>query len=456
MANPAERSNPISRHGAGVSRALEATDATTLRGASVDLVASSSELDLIVLEGVDVGARYVLAASHPSPYLVGQSATCDFRVQDRSISRRHAAIDASSWPVRVRDLGSTNGTFVNGVAIVEAHLVGGETIRLGDTTLLTERRAASPHSHRPERARFGRTLGRSAAMVRIYALCDLLAASAEPVLIEGEPGTGKELLAESLHESGPRASAPFVVIDCALGARDLSRRQRETGDAFEALIAQAGNGTLLFDEIGELDAPLQRALARVLTSSPSALSSPLDPRILVASRTDLDSLVQRGRFREDLYARISAARIELPPLRARQGDVAYLARHFWEDGGGEESAFPADTIARAEAQAWAGNVRELRELVSRLLVPGGESGLVARSPDAGSDDARKLTAVVEAVLDADVSYAEARRRLLVEFEQRYVARMLVAHNGNVTRAAAASGLARRNFQLIRARRRDEA
>jgi two-component system response regulator HydG len=437
----------VSTASAALLRKLAAGDATTLHAARVDLAETARELELVVTDGPDRGARCYLSPSHPSPRLLGQSVTCDLRLTDRSISRRHAAVDASSWPVRVRDLGSTNGTFVNGVAIVEAHLTGGETLRLGDTTLRAEPCAASAARRRVklvERGSFGRTLGKSAAMRRLYPLCDRLAANGESVLIEGEPGAGKELLAESLHETGSRATAPFVVVDCALGASELARRQRDSGDAFERLITQAGSGTLLFDELGELDAPLQRALARALGTSAGAA------RVLVTTRKNLDWLVQHGRFREDLYARVSAARVELPPLRARQGDVAYLARHFWVEGGGDDATFPDDAIARAETQPWQGNVRELRELVSKLLVP----SAAARSPDA-SDEATELAAVVEELLQADVSYSGARRRLLVEFEQRYVERMLVAHNGNITRAAAASGLARRNFQLIRARRREE-
>ena len=452
MTDTLERTNSQRSDGAPQGRfmrRLVMVNATTMPAERFDLAAASRELELVVTEGPDAGARFVLSPSHPSPLLVGQSATCDFRLGDRSISRRHAAIDASSWPVRVRDLGSTNGTFVNGAAIVEALLVGGETLRFGDTTLVAEPRAAAARAKLPERSRFGRVLGDSAAMRRLYPLCDRLAASAESVLIEGEPGTGKELLAESLHEEGPRAAAPFVVIDCALGAGDLARRQRERGGAFEQLVAQAANGTLLLDEPGELDAPLQRALARALASSPGTA------RILVATRKNLDLLVQLGRFREDLYALVSAARIELPPLRARQGDVSHLAHQFWIESGGQEGAFPADAIARAETQTWPGNVRELRELVSKLLVPGADAG-VAPPGNKGSaiDRSAELSAVVDELLQEDVSYSGARRRLLVEFEQRYVERMLVAHKGNITRAAAASGLARRNFQLIRARRRD--
>jgi transcriptional regulator of acetoin/glycerol metabolism len=426
------------------------SDAKTARAERFDAFAEASrELELVVLRGPDRGARCPLSASHPAPLLIGQSATCDFRLTDRSISRRHAAIDASEWPVRVRDLGSTNGTFVNGVAIVEARLSGGETLCVGDTTIVANLRAPAPRARLVDWISFGRTLGKSAVMRRLYPQCERIAASAASTLIEGEPGTGKELLAESIHEQGPRAAAPFVVIDCALGAGELARRQRDRGDAFERLVAQAGSGTLLLDEPGELDAPLQRSLARALTAGPRTA------RILVTTRKDLDSLVQHGRFREDLYTLLSNARLELPPLRARRGDVPHLAYHFWLEGGGDGNAFPSDVIARAETQPWPGNVRELRELVTTLIVPGTADGLEASSFGArASDRSAELAAVIEEILCSDVSYAGARRRLLVEFEQRYVERMLLEHNGNITRAAAASGLARRNFQLIRARRRD--
>jgi DNA-binding NtrC family response regulator len=416
-------------------------DGTTLR-AHVPLGESSFDLELCVVEGPDQGARSLLSSGRASPLLVGQSTTCDLRLRDRSVSRRHAAFDASSWPVRVTDLGSKNGTSVNGVSIVEARLVGGESIRIGETTIVAERRTAGPRARLTERGSFGRMIGESAAMRRLYPLCERLAQDTMPAMIEGEAGTGKELLAESLHETGPRAAGPFLVVDCAMRGPELARRQRERGDAFEAALANAAGGTILFDEIGELDATLQRALVRAL-GTPNA-----GVRVIVATRKNLDWLVQHARFREDLYALISEARIELPPLRTRHGDVRLLARHFWKEDGGDERVFPAEAIAQAESLAWPGNVRELRELVNKLLAPAGDAATAA-SPRDG------VGAVVEQLLVADVSYGEARRRLLVEFEQRYVERMMQVHHGNVTRAAAASGLARRNFQLIRARRKDE-
>ncbi len=418
-------------------------DWTTLRS-YVPIDEAAFDLELRVVDGSDQGATALLSSGRPSPLLVGQSPTCDLRLRDRSVSRRHAAFDASAWPVRITDLGSTNGTSVNGVAIGEARLVGGETIRLGETTLVAEPRASGPRARLSERQRFGRMLGESAAMRRLYPLCERLAAAGAPVMIEGEAGTGKELLAESLHETGPHATGPFLVVDCAMRGAELSRRQRERGDAFEAILAQGSGGTVLLDEVGDLDAALQRALVQALKKDAGAAGA----RVVVATRKNLDWLVQHGRFRDDLYSLLAEARIELPPLRARHGDVRLLARQFWHEDGGDERAFPSDAVASAESLAWPGNVRELREFVGKLLLQGGDP---TSGPPAGG-----VGGLVEELLRADVSYGEARRRLLVEFEQRYVERMLQVHNGNITRAAAASGLARRNFQLIRARRKDDA
>jgi DNA-binding NtrC family response regulator len=268
-------------------------------------------------------------------------------------------------------------------------------------------------------------------MRRLYPVFERLAGSSKPLVIAGEPGTGKERLAESLYDMGSRAMEPFIVFDCALGAHELEC-PGGAGSAFEELLRRTARGTLLLDEPSKLDRSLQGVLARLLSRHCA------DVRILVATCADLDVLVREGQLREDLYALVAVEHVTLPPLREREGDVACLARHFWLQGGGGAAAFPTAAIARAVGYTWPGNVRELHDFVL---------GLLALNCD-------ELEGVVAEVLDAEVSYAEARRRLLVEFEQRYVERMLTVHHGNITRAAAASGLARRNFQLIRARRRD--
>src|SRR5262249_31678783 len=149
-----------------------------------------------------------------SRVLIGKGPACELLLTDPEASRRHAVLDNSESPLRLTDLGSTNGTFVNGVKVLDAHLFGGETIRVGQTPLRVELVRAASQVALTQATHFGRTIGGSFEMRRLYPLCERLASTTVPVIIEGETGTGKEVLAESLHEQGPRANAPFMVFDC--------------------------------------------------------------------------------------------------------------------------------------------------------------------------------------------------------------------------------------------------
>ncbi|HEY6462877.1 MAG TPA: FHA domain-containing protein, partial [Polyangiaceae bacterium] len=180
---------------------------------------STQAFVLSVVEGPDAGRRFVVHAADPRA-LVGQSPVCAVRLADREVSRRHAALEVTGDALHVVDLGSTNGTFVDGLAVDGARLRGGETVRVGSTVLRVDRADAAtaatstPAPGVPLDVSFGRVFGASREMRRLYPLCRRLAASDVPVVIEGETGTGKEILAESVHEQGPRAAGPFVVFDC--------------------------------------------------------------------------------------------------------------------------------------------------------------------------------------------------------------------------------------------------
>jgi DNA-binding NtrC family response regulator len=177
-------------------------------------------------------------------------------------------------------------------------------------------------------------------------------------------------------------------------------------------------------------------------------------RIIAATRRDLDLEVQRGRFRDDLYHRLAVARIELPPLCERAGDVELLAQHFWQQLGGTLDTLPRDLLRRWEDYTWPGNVRELRNAVARRMALG---DLDEMSSDAAATHPSAVHAVgragdgMAAVLALDLPLVEARQRIVDEFEQRYVTRMLELHGGNVTRAAAAAGVGRRHFQRVKGR-----
>jgi DNA-binding NtrC family response regulator len=177
---------------------------------------------------------------------------------------------------------------------------------------------------------------------------------------------------------------------------------------------------------------------------------PVDVRVLAATRRNLDREVQAGRFRDDLFFRLAVARVELPPLRNRDGDIPMLASHFWTRLGGGPQGLAYDVIRRFEDYGWPGNVRELYNAVARLIALGSLAGdHVPRGPVSSSS--QTPADVIEEVISGDLPFVPARQRVIEEFERRYVSRMVDKFGGSVRQAAEASGIARRYFQLIRAR-----
>ena len=414
---------------------------------------------LLVAEGSNQGQRFVV--EQDATVLVGQSSACDVRLNDCEVSRRHARLAHAGDQLRVTDLGSTNGTFVDGVRVMDAFLLQGQCARLGGTVLRVEADDVPVRGTLSAADHFGKLLGVSAAMRRLYPLMERVASSLVPVLLEGETGTGKEVLAESIHEQGPRAGGPFVVFDCTAVAPTLveselfgHERGAFTGATGQrsGLFEQAHGGTLLIDEIGDLDLGLQPKLLRALERGElrrvgGDRAIRFDVRVLSATRRDLDHEVTEGRFRDDLYHRLVVGRIELPPLRARRGDVAFLARAFCRQLGHPEDAVPAEVLARWEEAPWPGNVRELRNAVARRLALG-ELAPEARAPIHAAPGGDFL----EGVLAQRLPLIEARRRIVDELERRYLERVLQEHGGNVVHAARAAGVARRYFQILKARR----
>src|SRR5260221_1921428 len=168
---------------------------------------------LTVVGGPDVGKELRLHGAQPTRALVGLSEACDLRLTDSLVSRRHAAFEIVHGRLHLSDLATPSGTLVEGVCVGDAYLRGGETVRLGATAMHVSRQARKAEAPLPAATSFGRLIGASAEMRRLYPLCEKLATATVPVIIEGETGTGKEVLAESLHERGPLSSKPFVVFD---------------------------------------------------------------------------------------------------------------------------------------------------------------------------------------------------------------------------------------------------
>ncbi len=424
--------------------------------------AVSEILRLEVVEGPDRGKSFTLDPNTPSRILLGTGPACDLKLTDPTVSRRHAGFDLAGRRCRVTDFDSRNGTFIDGVRVVEAFVRGGELLRCGSTAMRIDVAKGVEPEPLTSAMRFGRMVGASPAMRRLYPLCERLARARVPVVIEGETGTGKENLAEALHEVGGN-KGPFVVFDCTAVSPNLVEAElfgHEKG-AFTGAIAsrpgvfeQANGGTLLIDEIGDLDLPLQAKLLRVIDRGElrrvgGQQAIRVDVRVLAATRRDLDKEVAAGSFRDDLFHRLAVARVELPPLRERQGDIPILVRHFVAALGAKPDAIAPATLARFASYAWPGNVRELRNAVARCIALGDDEiaqrGGRAKEPPASGRD------WLDGVLAARLPFVMARRKAVEEFERRYVEQVLQEHGGNVTRAAEASGIALRYFHSVKAR-----
>ena len=387
---------------------------------------------VVVSRGPDAGQRLVLDPDVRPHALVGQGPVCDLLLHDRWVSRRHLAFDASDR-LRITDLDSTNGTFVNGVAIARAFLRGGEIVRLGETEIVATpgappARLAGVTTVSAETG-FGPLAGVSPQMRALYPRLAHLAQSDVPVIIEGETGTGKEVVAEALHAASRRAGGPFGWPTAARSSSTM---------------------------IGDLDLTLQARLLRALDQHEVRRVGGNDwiqvnVRVLAATRRDLDRMVQDGRFRDDLFFRLAVGRIELPALRDRHGDVAFLASHFWSALGGPAPGPPQEVVQRWSEYGWPGNVRELSNAVLRQLELGDGGGPALARAEAA--DPVTTDDVIGRVIAEGVPFARARRLVNETFARRYVESVLARHGGNVSKAASASGIARRYFQMLRSGRR---
>jgi DNA-binding NtrC family response regulator len=403
-----------------------------------------------VRSGPDAGRRFEVRRSDPFRQLLGTSEACELRLGDPTISRRHAAIELVPGALHVVDLGSTNGTRIDAVSVVDALWSPGQRLNVGGTVLEAIALGVSRELP-PQRLSFGRVLGASEPMQRLYAWCDRIAASELSVVLEGETGTGKDLLAEALHEASPRAKGPFLVFDCGAVQPGLMESElfgHERGSFSGATAARPGlfelahGGTLLLDEPAELDLDVQPKLLRALEGGEvrrigAAAPRTVDVRLITASRKNLDLEVQAGRLREDLFHRIAVSRLELPPLRERRGDIELLARHFWSELGGKGPHFPVAALERWRVALWPGNVRELKNAVARVKALG-TSEPVEQGPKS-----------LEAYVDPALPFIAARDGVLDAFTRRYVEQLLEAHGGDVAKAAAASGIGRRYFQKLK-------
>jgi DNA-binding NtrC family response regulator len=413
---------------------------------------------LTVIEGPD---RELSIDGGGSELAIGTAAANAVVLTDTSVSRHHIAITPAPRGHLVRDLGSTNGTTINGVAIERAYLAPGAVIAIGQSRLRFDALGGEDRAQLSSDSRWGRALGASEAMRRIFAVLPRLAESDATILLEGETGTGKGLLAEAIHEASPRAEGPFVVLDCGSIPPTLIESElfgHDKGAFTGAAAARVGGfeaahgGTVFLDEIGELPLDMQPKLLRAIEDRVVKRIGGNDPvrldiRIVAATNRDLRSEINQGRFRSDLYYRLNTVRLRIPPLRERRDDIALLVAHFYRQlGPGGDP--PADLLADLVRHDWPGNVRELRAAVERAVLLGDPAVWSALSGDAPAPPPAEA-----GQLDGTTSFRAAKERAVAAWERDYVRSLIARHDGNLSRAARAVRMDRNHLRELLRRHR---
>ncbi|WP_375754408.1 sigma 54-interacting transcriptional regulator [Corallococcus exercitus] len=378
--------------------------------------------------------------------LVGTQVEGGLKLSDPTVSRVHLELQARPEGVRVRDVGSRNGTWSLGVRVHEVTVASEARFTLGKTTLLVLPEASDEAGTPAPRTSFGRALGQSAAMQRLFGVLERTARSAFSVLLLGETGTGKELLAEALHQASPRAAKPFVIVDCGAVVPSLIESELfgHAKGAFtgahadrQGQLVNAHGGTVFLDEVGELPLELQPKLLRVLESGTvrrvgDNAARDVDVRVVAATHRDLKAEVAAGRFRADLYYRLAVVPVRVPALRERAEDIPLLARHVFEQAGHPDFPLTDALVQRLVGYDWPGNVRELRNFVHRVLAAG----------DVELPDAKPVSAVTATKDLSALTFKEAKEHMVEAFTREYLTALLAKCDNNISEVARTAGLAR--------------
>jgi transcriptional regulator with GAF, ATPase, and Fis domain len=424
---------------------------------------------LVVHEGPVPGSAIELGDGE---LRVGSAPPAELVLAHPSIAPLHFSIRREGDGWLLLDLGSERGTFLNGMQVRRAWLRPGGLIQAGDLTLRFAAEKAPLHVPPSPAHRFGPLVGDSVQMREIFALLDRIAPSEATVLLVGETGTGKGAVARAIHGRGSRAARSLLTVDCSAISESLieselfgHERGAFTGADRQRLgmLEASSGGTLFLDEIDDLPLPLQPKLLRALEErlfQRVGSSTPLrfDARVIAASKRDLWQMVQQGRFREDLFFRLSVFTVRLPPLRERPGDVAALADELM--GAPTWALLPPDVRERFLTYPWPGNVRELRNALERARhlsgLPGplrAESVLMAPAEPAAPrlpTPPAGMGHVPAEVLPVDYAggFKEAKERLVSAFERDYLARLLQRTGGNVAAAARLADVDRKHLASL--------
>jgi DNA-binding NtrC family response regulator len=374
--------------------------------------------------------------------VVGRNESCDLVLEDGKVSALHVELVATERGVRVRDLGSRNGTYIGDTRVGEVYVTSAVSLALGDSVVdLAPTRPSEIDV--PDLEGFGPLGGQSPLMRSVFERLKKAAPTDLTVLVTGETGTGKELVAQAIHQASPRAKRPFVVVDCGAIPPSLAEsalfgheRGSFTGavDKRMSPFVEADGGTIFLDELGELPVDVQPKLLRALAEQRvKAVGSngyrPVNVRVVAATRRDLVREVNAGRFRSDLYFRVAQLKVELPALRQRLEDLPLLVRRMMGDLGetGAYARVTGESIERLMRHDWPGNVRELRNVVAVAL---------AFSSEGPIDLAAHLSPLIarpsESTPTRGRTFQDAKRDVLAQFEREYFTALYAECSGNVS------------------------
>jgi transcriptional regulator with PAS, ATPase and Fis domain len=408
---------------------------------------------LVVVEGPDMGR-----AAHVGNRLrVGSGEGARLRLTDPHVSAEHLEIERAAGGFTVKDLGSTNGTWFEGSRIETAKLPVGATLKVGESYLRLvpqpEPLEIAPSASR----RFGELVAESLAMREVFAVLELAARSDATLLVQGETGTGKELVARGVHEASARRGRPFVAVDCGALPEGVLESELfgHVKGAFtgaekprEGAFLRAQGGTVFLDELSAVPLAVQARLLRVLEERKvrqlgSDAEKSLDVRVIAASGPNLEGRVAAGTFRPDLYYRLSVVAVTLPPLRARREDLAPIVSELLKRRGFDPDGVAGENLSRLMAHAWPGNVRELRNVVDRAL---------ALSPSAMKFSELKLRVAAEPTdalaVRVDLPFKDAKDAVTGAFERAYLKAMHERHGGNVSAGAREAQVDRKHWRSL--------
>lgn len=425
---------------------LPLTDARPLLRLDPDGALRERRYQLTVVSGPDAGKsicilQKLVLGSHPS---------AGFLLSDPSVSRFHVELTPHANGLRVADLRSKNGTYLGTVRVEEVVVAEDAKLKVGQTLLDIRAHDTAVVATGDDPGHFGGAITRSPNLKKLFGLLERAARSDSTILLEGETGTGKDLLARAIHDASPRARGPFVVLDCgsvseALIESDLFGHLK---GAFTGAVShragafvQARQGTLFLDEVGELPLALQPKLLRALESRTIRAvgedkEQEVDVRVIAATHRDLEAAVAAETFRRDLFFRLAVIAVAVPPLRERREDIPELVRHFVRQSGRPEMDASEEVLDLFEGYPWPGNVRELRNVVERAL-----SGVPLEAPPGA--------AAANGVPGAEtfhLPFKEAKRQLTDGFTRAYLEHLSGRFEGNLSRMARAAGIERHHLR----------